>query len=119
MLQHLVDLGFRPIVTLVPIRDRFAPDDLSWKDRAGWLYAFVSNDKVMYVGLTANVLRSRMDHYRHSVGDQGKRLNRLVLDELAAGRTVKIYGLEFEDPDGRADEEFRLRQEYAPPWNLI
>ncbi len=118
MLDVLRGLGFEPVVTFSLRGDRFAPDSLAWSDTSGWLYAIVSDGAVQYVGLTANVLRSRMDQYRHGVGEQGKRINRLVMAELAAGKRVEMHGLRAPDPDERWREELRLRTDYQIPWNL-
>jgi hypothetical protein len=119
MLAEFEQLGFEPIVGLSLKADRFAPDSFKWPDSAGWLYAIVSDGAVMYVGLTANVPRSRIDQYRHSVGQQGKRINQLVIVELAAGKRVQMFGLRAADRYERKREELRLRVEFKPPWNLI
>ena len=119
MLADFLEMGFKPIVTFHLKGDRFAPDSFSWKDSSGWLYAIVTEGEVKYVGLTGRVLRSRIDDYRHGVGEQGSRINGLVLELLRAGKAVQMYGKLAPDASFREAEELRLRTEYSLPWNRV
>jgi hypothetical protein len=44
---------------------KIGPLSFDWKDHGGWLYAFVVDGEVKYIGLTGRVLRGRMDDYSH------------------------------------------------------
>lgn len=71
---------------------------LDWVDCAGWLYAFVSDGTVKYVGLTGGVLRTRLDQYRDGADAYGHetqcgRIKARILHELQGGHSVLIYGL--------------------------
>jgi hypothetical protein len=56
------------------------------------VYAFVVNDVVVYVGLTNNGLKARLDGYR--VGHKGQRTNarvkQLIIDTLSKGQPVAV-----------------------------
>ena len=84
---------------------------------SGWLYAFVVEEKVMYVGLTERILRSRMDDYRHIKGEQTIRMRELISAKLKANRDVLVYGRREYDSDTLWAEEAKLRRMLDPAWN--
>lgn len=118
-LADLIRLGFEPITTWVLAEGRIKLDSLKWQDHGGWLYAFIVDDEVQYIGLTNRVLRSRMDDYRHLKLSQTSRVRALILQELEAGGSVAIYGCKHADAGVMAAEELRLRNFHKPIWNLI
>lgn len=92
------------------------------------VYAFVADDVVVYVGLTANGLRARLDQYR--LGYKGQktnaRVNGLISKALSHGQQVKIlvatpaplewHGLPVNTAAGL---EAGLIQMIRPPWNIV
>ncbi len=86
-----------------------------WEDYGGWLYPFVIENSVKYIGLTR--LRSRMSNYSHIRQSQTERLRRLIHTELIAGRIVHVFGLKEADSATLLREESRLISLHRPPWN--
>lgn len=86
VLEELIRIGFEPITEWVMKGDKIALRTLDWKQNGGWLYAFVVNDEVRYIGLTNRVLRSRMDDYRDQKSSQTMRLREAISAELNDGR---------------------------------
>jgi hypothetical protein len=92
------------------------------------VYAFVVEDKVAYVGLTNDGLRTRLDQYRR--GHQGQRtsarVNKLIGKTLADGQRVKVlvatperlewHGLPVSTAAGL---EVGLIQMIRPAWNNV
>jgi hypothetical protein len=93
------------------------------------LYAFISEGAVLYIGKTVRTLKQRMHGYRRPVATQSTNIkgNRLILEALAAGRTVEVYAL----PDTgllyyggfhinlAAGLEDSLVAALQPPWNTL
>lgn len=115
--DKLLGSGFQPITEWVRKGDRIKPGTLEWKDSSGWLYAFVVGEEVRYIGLTINALRSRLDQYSYRVGEQGKRVNRLIASEIDSSNAVMIAGCSDIEPDDLEAEENRLIGEFRPSWN--
>ena len=111
--------GFVQITTWRAVGDGIKPKSLEWQDHGGWVYAFVVGDEVKYVGLTAKVLRTRLDHYSYGTQDTNARLRSLIETALALGDEVMIFGLPVSDRDEMEREELRLRSELRPEWNLV
>lgn len=63
------------------------------------LYAFVIDERVMYVGKTKKKARQRLDNYTQASGSQltNVRINRTIVPRLHDGIIVKIYI--FADPE--------------------
>ena len=116
-LKDLLEEGFACVTVWCPHGQRIKLETLEWPESSGWLYAFVVDDCVRYIGMTARVLRSRMDDYRHIDGEQTSRMRLLILNELAADRVVHVYGLAIADDAKRSAEEARLRIDFNPDWN--
>ena len=117
ILEDLIQLGFRPITDWVVKGNKIGPRSFRWPDHSGWLYAFVVEREVKYIGLTTRVLRSRISDYSHVTESQSTRLRGLIQSELRAGRNVGIFGLTEPAPTRLVAEELRLRALYRPPWN--
>jgi len=62
--------GFERITHWELHKDRIRPHSLAWYDSTGWIYAFIAQSQVRYVGITTMVLRSRLDSYSHQVADR-------------------------------------------------
>ncbi len=98
---------------------KIKPATLDWEDHSGWLYAFVVQGEVKYIGLAGRVLRSRLDDYTYIKNSQTTRLREAIFAELKAGRSVQIYGWKEFKKDALIAEEVRLRATYRPPWNRV
>jgi len=119
VLDDLIQLGFEPITEWVIKGTRIGPASFSWQDHGGWLYAFVVDSEVKYIGLTDRILRSRLSDYSHIKNTQTDRLRELIFGELKAGRAVQIYGRKEANKNHLVAEEFRFRVAYRPFWNRI
>ena len=116
-LEDLTQFGFEPITEWIMKGDKIGPRSFVWKDHGGWLYAFVVDGEVKYIGFTNRVLRSRMMDYAHIKNSQTTRLRELIVAELMAGRTVKVIGWKEFNKETLVAEEKRLRALCGPPWN--
>lgn len=119
VLDDLITLGFQPVTEWVMKGDRIGPASFGWQDHGGWLYAFVVEGEVRYIGLTDRVLRSRMSDYSHINNSQTTRLRESITAELKAGRSVQVYGWKEGSKDVLIAKESKLRAKYLPPWNRI
>ena len=63
ILERLIQFGFEPVTEWVMKGSKIGPPSFDWKEHSGWLYAFVVDGEVKYIGLTERVLRSRMSDY--------------------------------------------------------
>lgn len=98
------------------------PESSRWEDSSGWIYAFVAASRVMYVGLTTRLLRSRLDDYSYHKdpylkGGQPDRLRNLIRSSIETGQTIDIYRLRCSDPEKIGAQENALILKYDPPWN--
>jgi hypothetical protein len=91
------------------------------------VYAFVLSGGVVYIGVTQNGLRVRMDQYRlgHSGQRTNARLNGLIHKALEAGEQVTVMiavppALEWNGLpiDGSAGLEVGLIEMIQPVWNM-
>jgi hypothetical protein len=98
---------------------KIGPMTFGWQDHGGWLYAFIVDEEVKYIGLTDRVLRSRMSDYSHIRNTQTHRIREQIIAQLSAGRRVQVYGWRHRDKAVLVAEELRLRAEHRPPWNRI
>jgi hypothetical protein len=119
VLDDLVQLGFGPVTHWVLKGEKIGPASFDWRDHGGWLYAFVVEGEVKYIGLTDRVLRSRMSDYAHIKNSQTDRLRGLIMGELKAGRVVHVFGWKQQEVNILKVEEARLRTAYKPPWNRV
>ncbi len=86
----LQDSGFEELSEWEIRHEKIKPAHLNWDETSGWIYAYATDDSVKYVGITTNVLRSRLDNYSYSIND---RVGALIKEELESGKKVGIYGL--------------------------
>jgi hypothetical protein len=115
--SHLASHGFERITRWALHNDTIKLESLAWKETAGWIYAFVSQNRIRYVGITTMVLRSRMDNYSHLVGD---RVRPLICSCLQEGHGVEIYGIR-RPKIAKVDlesEESGLIREFKTDWNV-
>jgi len=119
ILDELIREGFEPITEWVLKGARIGPKSFDWKDQSGWLYAFVIEGDVKYIGLTTRVLRSRMSDYSHIRNSQTDEKRALVLNALSNGKRVLVYGLKHRDEGTLAAAEARLRAQHRPSWNRV
>ncbi|MGH7863825.1 MAG: hypothetical protein ACREQB_02470 [Candidatus Binataceae bacterium] len=90
---------------------------LAWTETAGWIYAFVAENRVRYFGITTNVLRTRMDSYRDMYED---RVRKLILGRLVEGHEVEVVGTR-RPGVSKVDleiEERSLITEFNTDWNV-
>jgi len=90
-----------------------------WTDHGGWLYAFVVDNEVKYIGLTDGVLRTRLDHYRYSRESQNARLRDHIIAELSASRRVQVFGWRQRDKSILVSTEIELIAKHRPAWNRM
>ncbi len=83
------------------------------------LYAFVVDGKtVRYIGLTDNILVSRLDQNSYGNQSTNKRVRQAIAFELKRGKSVAIYGRSV--PEARLlAEERRLISYFDPAWNVF
>lgn len=115
--SQLIALGFERITRWVAHGDGIKLESLAWQEVAGWIYAYVSQNRVRYVGITTMVLRSRMDGYRDLSND---RVRPLIHSLLLEGHDVQIYGLR-RPRIAKRDlevEESRLIKALCCDWNV-
>ena len=96
---------------------RAKPATTTWDTTAGWLYAFVADGKVRYIGITTMVLRSRFDGYSYQANDSvGSKIKHLLEEEIA----VQIYGRRHPSKSKAELEiiESALIAKFAPDWNV-
>jgi hypothetical protein len=117
--DDIVQFGFEAVTQWIIKGEKIGPASFKWLDHSGWLYAFLVEEEVRYIGLTDRVLRSRMGDYSHINNSQTNRLRGLIRGELEAGRVVDVFGWKQRDINILKIEEVRLRATYRPPWNRI
>ena len=119
-LKQYVEEGFEPITEWEWRDGKIRLASLDWDEHAGWLYAFVIESEVKYVGLTRRVLRSRMDNYRDLTEEQCVRLRGLITTECKSGTTVRIFGRRMSGDHAELErEEAKLREIPRPVWNRM
>ena len=60
--NKLKNHGFEEITYWVLKRDVPKAYSLDWSDTAGWIYAFATSDSLKDIGMTTNLLRSRLEN---------------------------------------------------------
>ena len=115
--SQLCGQGFERLTQWVMNNERIKLESLAWDEVAGWVYAFVANQRVRYIGITQNVLRSRMDSYRDLKDD---RVRSLIRRYLESGELVEIYGIRRQGvhPIDLELEESALIAKYETDWNI-
>ena len=126
-LERLENMGFRQVgewsIELGKIKFTFINADSA----KNILYAFISQDTVMYIGKTVQTLKQRMGGYKNSAPTQSTNIkgNKLISEILLSNHPVAIYAL----PDNgllfyggfhvnlAACLEDNLIKALNPPWN--
>jgi hypothetical protein len=115
--SELQNRGFQRL-TRWELRDgRVKPLTLDWDDCSGWIYAFVSDRRVRYIGITTTVLRSRLDGYSYQTND---RVCAYIKELLESGAEVEIYGTKRTD-ESKSEleaEESKLIKIFSTDWNV-
>jgi len=116
-LTLLTAYGFEKLTQWVALKQKMKLESLAWPENAGWLYAFVTANRVRYVGITTMVLRSRMDSYRDLRND---RVRALIRSCLERNEIVEIYGLRRPktSPIDLEQEESMLIRTLETDWNV-
>ena len=88
-------MGFRQVGgwTLDSGKVLFTLDDIASSQNV--LYAFISEDTVMYVGKTVQPLKQRMNGYKNPHPTQSTNIkgNKFITETLTANKPVSIYAL--------------------------
>ena len=123
---HLLAAGFLHSATWVASDDRLPVLDRELEKRPG-VYAFVVDDRAVYVGLASMGLAKRIYFYaRPGVSQRTSlRLNQTLREHLAEDKVVQVYTVT--PPDGEwnglpvdncAGLELGLIRSFALPWNM-
>ena len=116
-MNSLLAEGFEYLTYWTLRGSRAKPATTTWDTTAGWLYMFVADDKVRYIGITTMVLRSRFDGYSYQANDSvGSRIKHFLEGRAA----VQIYGRRHPGVS-KADLEIlesALIAKFAPDWNV-
>jgi len=114
---ELLARGFEYVTAWTLRGETIKPVSLDWTEDSGWIYAFVTEGRVRYFGVSTTVLRSRLDGYSYQIND---RVGALIRDLVSADQYVSIYGLR---RPGRTKEELEreesdLIREFGTDWNV-
>ncbi len=90
MNSRLLESGFEELSEWEIRHEKIKPVHLNWEETSGWIYAYATDESVKYVGITTNVLRTRLDNYSHFRND---RVGALIKEILKSGTGIGIYGL--------------------------
>jgi hypothetical protein len=126
-LERLVNMGFKQVGdwSIESNKIQFTLNDAASAQNV--LYAFVSQNSVMYIGKTIRALKQRMGGYKNPAETQTTNIkgNRLISEILSLNQSVAIYAL----PDNgllfyggfhvnlAAGLEDNLIKTLNPPWN--
>ena len=109
--------GFQFLTNWELRNEKIKPQSVAWDDCAGWIYAFVTDRRVRYVGIATTVLRSRLDGYSYQTND---RVGTLIGALLGNGVKVEIFGTKRTgvSKSELEKEESRLIEALATDWNV-
>jgi hypothetical protein len=114
---ELQQRGFERLTSWSLVSDRVKPLSCEWDNCSGWIYAFMTHERVRYFGIATTVLRSRLDGYSYQLNDVvGSR----IMDALKEGLSVEIFGTRrpgIPKPQLEA-EESALINEFNTAWNV-
>ncbi len=93
MLNKLKDIGFVKVGEWEIMNDYFAHTIENHLEERKMLYAFVSENDVLYIGKTTNFLRARMNGYKnpHSSQKTNFRVKTKIVEFLSSNKEVSIY----------------------------
>ena len=81
--------GFQRLTRWVLNDGRIKPESWEWDNCAGWIYAFVVERRVRYIGIATTVLRSRLAGYAYQIND---RVGAAIASVIESGTEVEIFG---------------------------
>ena len=127
--NRLVNMGFRKFGEWGIENDKLRCVLTSDATATNVLYAFISDEVVLYVGKTVRSLKKRMYNYQNPGVSQSTsiRCNKLIYDATIKGKVVEVYAL----PDNgllyyggfhvnlAAGLEDSLVSYIKPAWNMI
>ena len=94
-IERLKNMGFRQVGewTLDSGKVQFTLDDVASSQNV--LYAFISEENVMYIGKTVQTLKQRMNGYKNPAPTQSTNIkgNNFITETLSANKSVSIYAL--------------------------
>ncbi len=93
--ERLVNMEFRQVGewSIESDKTKFTLNDAS--SARNVLYAFISQDTVMYIGKTVQTLKQRMGGYKNPAPAQSTNIkgNKFITEALMTDQTVAIYAL--------------------------
>lgn len=115
-IREFREYGFELLTNWESRSGKLKPASTDW-DQAGWIYAFVVDEGVRYIGITTMVLRSRLDGYSYQLND---RVGALIGEQFELERDVLIYGLQRRgvSKSELEREESDLIERFNPDWNV-
>jgi hypothetical protein len=93
--QRLQDMGFRKFAEWVISSGKLKCEFVADATEKNVLYAFISNDVVLYVGKSVRSLKKRMYNYQNPGPTQSTsvRCNKLIFDSVASGQSIEVFAL--------------------------
>lgn len=115
--DHLQNIGFAYLTDWEIRKGRVKAKSIAWDNASGWLYAFLSEGDVKYIGIATSVLRTRFDGYSYQINDT---VGGNILQLLEAGQEVRIYGAKrpASSKQELEIEESELIRRFDPVWNV-
>jgi hypothetical protein len=94
-MRRLLHIGFRKVGQWKRDDVGIKFDLIDLQDSNNILYAFISNEEVLYVGKTTQSLTHRMSGYQNPGPSQKTNINnnRLISELLSTGKEVSIYAM--------------------------
>lgn len=126
-MKRLADIGFEKIGRWVLVKDQIDFELTNSANAERVLYAFISNDDVLYIGKTGRALRNRMYNYKYPDPTQSTNIknNANIREALCNGGLVEIWALA--DRGQLQVGEFKINMaagleddlitKLRPPWN--
>ncbi len=115
--SELQKRGFQRLTRWELLNGRVKPHTLDWDNCSGWIYAFVADRRVRYIGIATTVLRSRLDGYSYQTND---RVGACIKELLESGAEVEIFGTKRarESKSELEAEESELIKLFGTDWNV-
>jgi hypothetical protein len=109
--------GFVRLTVWSLLKGRIKPSSCEWDTCPGWIYAFLTDGHVRYLGIATTVLRSRLDGYSYQLNDV---VGARVMQALKDGCNVEIFGTRRPGaPKPQLEvEESGLINEFDTDWNV-
>lgn len=115
--KELQDYGFQRLTNWELRNGQVKPQTIDWDNCAGWIYAFVTDIRVRYIGIASTVLRSRLDGYSYQLNDH---VGINIKAMLEKNTEVKIFGIKRSEArkSELEEEESMLIRRFGPDWNV-